>query len=119
MYFSVYQGGNDFGPAQALLEINTTLWVESQARVTEHGKTLLFTSNRPGGYGDLDIYRATWNGSEWTDIKNLGPQISTGEAELMAFYDSSSKTLYFTRQPDRFTGTPRDLMQATGVDPCP
>lgn len=61
------------------------------------GKTLYFTSNRPGGYGGMDIWKTKINEKgEATEPINLGGNINTSEDEISPFYHSSSKTLYFS-----------------------
>jgi hypothetical protein len=89
---------NGFGPVTALSEINTNEYAESYPHVTPDHQTLLFHShNLPGGYGSTDIWRATWNGSQWVDVINLGPTINTTAHEGHPFYCPSTRTLYFQR----------------------
>jgi hypothetical protein len=42
---------------------------------------LVFTSNRPGGYGGYDLYYSTWDGSKWSAPVNFGPKINTASDE--------------------------------------
>ena len=61
------------------------------------GKTLYFASNRPGGYGGMDIWKTKINDmGHATEPVNLGKNINTREDEITPFYHSGSKTLYFS-----------------------
>ncbi len=59
-----------------------------------YGDTLYFVSDAPGGYGGKDIYMAILDGSDWTDIQNLGPQINTADDELYPHFRADGR-LYF------------------------
>ena len=76
-----------------------TKYDEKYASLSYDGKTLYFTSNRPGGYGGQDIYLSRLNeNNDWGPAINLGPAINTPyneEAPFMSFNDS---VLYFSSQ---------------------
>src|SRR5690606_31397305 len=57
--------------------INSPFW-ETSACLSPDGSKLYFTSSRPGGFGQLDIYvtEKDKNG-EWGKAKNLGETINT------------------------------------------
>mgnify|MGYP006284430913 CR=1 FL=1 len=78
--------------------INTKYW-ESHAAISPDGKKLYFTSNREGGYGDLDIYvsEKTAEG-KWGPPKNLGNVINTQWNENTPFLVNNGKTLYFSSE---------------------
>jgi len=61
----------------------------------EKDKAIYFVSDKPGGYGEADIYvsRLTHN-NEWADPINLGPVINTDKNELFPFVREN--TLYFS-----------------------
>lgn len=72
-------------------------YLENSASLTKDNKSIFFTSNRPGGYGGTDIYRADMGkGGRWTNIKNLGPQVNTELDEDGVFISASGKHLYFS-----------------------
>lgn len=56
---------------------------------------LYFVSNRPGGYGGLDIWVAHFHFGLWQMPVNLGPEINTPGNETAPFISSDNKTLYF------------------------
>ena len=59
------------------------------------GNTMYFSSNMPGGYGGLDLYKVTKNGNSWSEPQNLGTTVNTLGDELFPFIAVDS-TLYFS-----------------------
>lgn len=57
---------------------------------------VIFPSNRPGGYGGLDLYRAVFSKGRWSVPENLGPDINTPYDETTPFLARDGKTLYFS-----------------------
>lgn len=79
-------------------QINTKYW-ESHGSLSYDGKVLYFTSNRKGGYGDLDIYKATRDNimlDNWKNVQNMGPEINTPYNEETPFISEDGKTLFFS-----------------------
>jgi hypothetical protein len=66
------------------------------------GLTLLFTSDRPGGYGDFDIWYSTRQDKElpWGEAGNLGPVINSAIGDGGALVSPNGRTLYFSRSLD-------------------
>ncbi|MES2620411.1 MAG: carboxypeptidase regulatory-like domain-containing protein [Bacteroidota bacterium] len=51
--------------------------------LTKDGKTLYFASDKPGGYGGVDIYTSTREiGGQWGTPINLGPKVNTTGDEM-------------------------------------
>jgi len=46
------------------------------------GSKLYFSSNRPGGYGGMDLYVVDKIADRWSAPKNLGPKVNTAGNEL-------------------------------------
>ncbi len=70
---------------------------ESMCSITADGKDFYFTSNRPGGFGGLDIYKITRNDyNSWSEPINLGLEINTEFDEDGPFIHPDKKTLYFS-----------------------
>lgn len=71
--------------------------LETTASITPDGKKIYFASNRPGGYGGMDIYVAEKLATgDWGNVKNLGSEINTKYDEDAPFIHPDMKTLYFT-----------------------
>ncbi len=87
----VWQKPIKFGP-----NINSE-HLEPSASFTSDMRTLYFSSNRPGGIGDLDIYRVVKlpNG-EWSLPQSLGEVINTKYSDDAPFIHPDGKTLYFS-----------------------
>ncbi len=78
---------------------------ENSVTISKDEKALFFSSNRPGGFGGLDIYSATLDSKgEWTGIKNLGAKINSNADEDGPYIDHDGKTLYFSSKGLRGMG---------------
>ncbi len=53
--------------------------------VTESGDTLVFSSDRPGGFGETDLYYSVRANGKWGIPVNFGPKINTSGKEEFAF----------------------------------
>lgn len=49
-----------------------------------NGKSLLFASDRPGGFGGMDLYMCHWDSTtrSWSGMINLGPEVNTEGDEI-------------------------------------
>jgi len=75
--------------------VNTSKW-ESMPSISPDGKKLYFASNRPGGYGDVDIYVShQLADGRWTEPTNLGSKINTKKWDGSPFIAADGSTLYF------------------------
>ena len=76
--------------------INTSS-LETSASMSTDGNTLLFSSDRPGGIGKLDLYlsRKLPDGS-WGTAQNLGEVINTPENEDFPQLSEDGESLYFS-----------------------
>jgi hypothetical protein len=79
-------------------DINTKYW-ESHGFISEDGKTLVLSSDRPGGFGGLDLYisKLDANGN-WGTPVNMGPDINTALNEDRPFLINNGKMIFFTSQ---------------------
>ena len=76
--------------------VNTEFW-ESAPCLSPDRSSIYFSSNRPGGYGGMDIYVAHLNEKGfWGTPQNLGPTINTSGDEMFPFIHFDNTTLYFT-----------------------
>jgi outer membrane protein OmpA-like peptidoglycan-associated protein len=70
--------------------------------LSKDDKTLYFSSDRPGGFGQSDLYEVKINeDGTLGDVVNLGPNVNSGSRETQPFIDSKNN-LYFSS--DRIQG---------------
>jgi len=74
---------------------NSSDFSNGHPALSSDGKTMFFSSDRPGGYGATDLYMSKWNGSSWDAPVNLGPMINTAGREVMPHIGFDEK-LYFS-----------------------
>ena len=97
IFFTERQPGGEFVEPAPLPGFINSSFEEKSISISQDEKTLYFSSNRPGGFGGLDIYRATKDSKgEWTNVKNLGPNINTDLDDDGPFIDYDGVTLYFS-----------------------
>ena len=76
--------------------INSIYW-QSHGFITPDGKTMYFSSNMPGGEGELDIwYSEKGANGKWGEPKNCGNIINTPYNEDTPFFDQETGSLIFS-----------------------
>lgn len=86
---SAWSAAESFGAT-----INTPAF-EGMPSLSTDINDLYFVSDRPGGYGGLDIWVSHFQFGLWQLPINLGPQINTPGNETAPFIGSDNKTIYF------------------------
>ncbi len=96
IYKSVQSGYTWAEPQKLGPPINSEYW-EPSMTMTPDSQIIIFSSNRPGGYGGLDLYmsRRLPDGT-WAKPVNLGPKVNTPYDEDAPFIHVDGKTLYFS-----------------------
>jgi len=96
LYIAYNQGGVWSDPVNMGRNVNSPAW-DSEPSISADGKTVYFSSRRPGGLGKEDIWvtRRDENG-EWTPAVNLGSPVNTKGREVSPFIHADGKTLYFS-----------------------
>ena len=96
--FVSYKEGKSWGEAEKLGKtINGKKSNETHACISKDKNTLYFTSDREGGQGGLDIYKATRDSKGgWGEAVNLGPEINTPFDEETPFITLDDKYLFFS-----------------------
>ena len=113
IYYSERDATGVWGEPAPLPGIINSSFMEKSVTISPDEKTLYFSSNRPGGFGGLDIYRATKDSKgEWTNVKNVGPKINTEMEEDGLFIDYDNVTLYFSSKGHKGMGG-YDVFKAT------
>ena len=89
------RASGEWGEAQEVKLFKDSSITVGHPTLCSTGDTMYFVSDAPGGFGGKDIYMAISNGSEWDDIRNLGPTINTSDDELFPFIRKDGR-LYFS-----------------------
>ena len=97
IYVSSFDGSHWSKTTKLNKNINTKYW-ESHAFISEDGNQLVFASDRPGGFGGLDLYLSRKINGDWGPEVNLGPEINTEFNEDRPFLINNGKTLFFSSQ---------------------
>jgi hypothetical protein len=70
--------------------------------IAPDGSYLIFTSDRPGGYGEGDLYISFRNSDgTWSDPRNMGDDINSPGYDFCAMLSPDGKYLFFTRTINR------------------
>jgi len=96
IYVSELVGNEWTSPKKLGPNINSK-YKESHASISADGRAIYFSSNRPGGYGSMDIYRSyKLPNGKWSKAENLGPEINTENREDSPFIHPDGITLYYS-----------------------
>ncbi|WP_054852131.1 OmpA family protein [Olleya sp. ITB9] len=93
--FKATKDGDSWTNVQSL-NINTNSYSVKNPSVSKDGKTLYFASDKPGGFGKYDIYKATIQSDGMLgEPENLGDKINTSGQEMFP-YAGDDEYFYFS-----------------------
>lgn len=97
---------NGFWSDPERLSINEQWAWDSNPSLSSDGKTLYFSSNREGGFGGDDIWKATWSDSAntWIDPVNMGKGINTEGNEQFPYERYDGKFFFASDGHSGFGG---------------
>lgn len=78
-----------------LLPFNSKEYSTGNPSLSRDGKTLYFSSNRPGSMGGVDIWKVSVDGDTYGEPLNLGTKVNTEGNENFPFIADDNNTLYF------------------------
>lgn len=96
IYYCVRSGDNWSNPVNLGYPVNSRYW-ESTPFLAPDGKRLFFASNRPGGYGGMDIWQSDLKPDRsWSAPRNLGQAVNTPLDEMSPIVLIDGRTLFFS-----------------------
>ncbi len=100
IYYSQFENGKWTKAKNAGSALNTNAW-EAQPGFSSDYRFLYFSSNRLGGKGAKDIWRAEFKGWDnygnlkWGKVENLGDSVNSEGNEISPFIHPNNKNFYF------------------------
>jgi len=82
--------------AENMGEPFSTPYNETELTYSSDGRQAFFMSNRPGGYGGMDIWMIEYKDGKWQDAVNLGPGVNHATSDNEPQISRDGKTLYYT-----------------------
>lgn len=76
------------------LRINNEWYNVTTPCLSHDGNRLYFASDKPGGFGGMDLYYSERKNDYWTDPVNLGPTINTSGNEAYPFLNAQGELFY-------------------------
>lgn len=96
IYISDYVNGI-YSEPKPLGEVINSNGYEFNAFVSPDESFMIYTCyNRADGLGSGDLYISYKDGNNWTQAKNMGPDINSDKMDYCPFVDIKTNTLYFT-----------------------
>lgn len=86
----------EYAKPENLTEINTP-HTEADPYIAPDGSYMIFSSDRPGSYGEGDLYVTFNRNDRWTEPRNLGLVVNTKEYEYTPLIAPGGKYFFFSR----------------------
>jgi len=95
--FVAHRELGEWSTLRRLDEASTPNHWESQGSLSANGDRIIFSSDRPGGKGGLDLWVTSRQpDGSWTQPENLGSAINTDGDEKSPFLHADGRTLFFS-----------------------
>ena len=82
---------------------------EASPFIAPDGSYLIFESDRPGGYGQVDLYISFNEGGVWSEPRNAGPDINTDQIDDGGFISPDGEYFFFNRREAWITQVQTDI----------
>lgn len=92
LYFAVFDGRKWAKISE--LRFNSDWFNITMPCLSPDGERLFFASDRPDGYGGLDLYFCQWKNGYWDNPVNLGPMINTKGNEGYPFITKGGELFF-------------------------
>ncbi|MDR0927868.1 MAG: OmpA family protein [Ignavibacteria bacterium] len=101
---------DDWKPARNLEAINTK-GKDCSPYICADGKSLIFSSDRSGGYGGLDFYVTYYNNAtnSWSAPENLGKPLNTSGDDQFITLNADLDVIYFSSTRSDISGNQGEL----------
>lgn len=91
----VHRKGDTKGK-QKKIDIAASFGVKNSELYFYNDHLVLFSADRPGGFGGMDLYASYQQNDKWTEPINLGKSINSSDDELSPFLSHDGQILYFS-----------------------
>jgi hypothetical protein len=102
--YNVYSSKSINGEFQTPVKLSNAInsdSYEADIFVAPDESYLIFSADKPGGYGSGDLYISFRNANGiWTDAKNIGNKINADRSEYCPFVTSDGKYFFYTKEND-------------------
>jgi len=111
--YMTHRVGGTWSPARSF-RYNENGYTLTTPTVSKDGGRMYFASDKPGGFGGLDLYYSDKVNGEWNPPVNLGPHVNTALNEDFPFAAAHGR-LYFSSDGHPGLGG-KDLYYSTEID---
>jgi len=101
--------GNQFVNLTKLPAPINTIYNDSDPLIAPDESFLIFHSDRPGGYGNHDLYICFNNNGTWTAPVNMGAKINSAGWEMAPSLTPDGKYLLYTYRKEMITSEPSKI----------
>jgi Tol biopolymer transport system component len=108
VYRAVTSPGGEVTVENLGAAINTPQ-LEGSVCAARDGSYIILESQRPGGYGQSDLYISYYENGVWTAPRNLGPGINTSQIEDNPFVSPDGKYFFFNRRRAPYTAEQTEI----------
>ncbi len=97
IYQSTQNEDGSFNPAVLVPELSTP-FRDTRMAIRYDGLEIIFSSDRPGGLGDVDLWFSTRQSTAdvWSKPVNLGPVVNSSARDAAPYLSADGKTLFFS-----------------------
>jgi outer membrane protein OmpA-like peptidoglycan-associated protein len=91
-------------PRIAPVNFNVDNYSVCHPTLTKDGKSMVFSSNRPGGSGGMDLYISYLEGDVWSDPVHLDTFVNTEYHEIFPYLWNDTLLFFASERPDGWGG---------------